>query len=206
MIFTDRICGAIAAGEVRVVFRRWAVARVRSGTVVHTRAGLVRVDLIETVDPESLTDADARAAGETSLARLCAGLRGTATDTLFHIHVSYEGPDPRWALAGDSDMTGADIEEIDAHLATADRRASAPWTRRTLEVIADHPGLRAAGLAEILHVESVDRLKRRIRRLKALGLTQSLGVGYALSPRGHTYLHGRTDGHSRNDSEKRHSG
>ena len=32
--------------------------------------------------------------------------------------------------------------------------------------------------------------KLRVRRLKALGLTESLEVGYRLSPRGRAYLRG----------------
>ncbi|CAN5632249.1 hypothetical protein BH24ACT14_BH24ACT14_07980 [soil metagenome] len=57
------------------------------------------------------------------------------------------------------------------------------WTRRLLAAIEESPGLRSGDLAERLGDEQV-RLKRRVRRLKDLGLTESLGIGYRLSPRG----------------------
>jgi hypothetical protein len=46
-----------------------------------------------------------------------------------------------------------------------------------------HPGSRAQGLAEHLNREKL-RFKADVRRLKALGLTESLETGYRLFPRG----------------------
>jgi hypothetical protein len=54
-------------------------------------------------------------------------------------------------------------------------------------VIADHPGVRAGDLARSLGRER-DALKVDVRKLKALGLTRSLEVGYELSPRGRSVL------------------
>ncbi|WP_218577411.1 hypothetical protein [Phytohabitans rumicis] len=54
-------------------------------------------------------------------------------------------------------------------------------------MIADHPGVRAADLAASLGRDT-PTFKADVRKLKALGLTESLEVGYRLSPRGHTYL------------------
>ncbi|WP_225214770.1 hypothetical protein [Cellulomonas avistercoris] len=47
--------------------------------------------------------------------------------------------------------------------------------------------MRAPDLAAELGRER-DPFKLDVRKLKALGLTQSFDVGYALSPRGETYL------------------
>jgi hypothetical protein len=38
-------------------------------------------------------------------------------------------------------------------------------------------------------VDDLVVFKRRVRRLKELGLTESLPVGYRLSPRGRSFLH-----------------
>jgi predicted transcriptional regulator len=62
-----------------------------------------------------------------------------------------------------------------------------PWTRATLEAIEASPGRRAADLAAALGRER-DDWKRDVRKLKELGLTSSLEVGYRLSPRGAAYL------------------
>ena len=73
------------------------------------------------------------------------------------------------------------------------RRASSahgPWTRATLAVIAANPACRAADLAAALGRER-DDWKRDVRKLKELGLTISLEVGYELSPRGQLTLSSR---------------
>ena len=64
---------------------------------------------------------------------------------------------------------------------TASRRG--PWTGDVLRVIAARPAVRAAELAADLGLET-QVLKRDVRKLKELGLTESLATGYRLSPRG----------------------
>ena len=69
-----------------------------------------------------------------------------------------------------------------------DRRArSGPWTRKTLELIRAQPGVRAADLAAELG-RPRDDFKQDVRRLKRLGLTISLEIGYRLSPLGEAFL------------------
>src|SRR5258708_7311861 len=64
---------------------------------------------------------------------------------------------------------------------------SGPWTRRYLRLVADNEAVRAPNLAAGEGLD-VPRFKRRVRRLKELGLTISLDVGYRLSPRGRAFL------------------
>ncbi len=68
-----------------------------------------------------------------------------------------------------------------------DRAADEPWTRATLDLIASRPGEVSTELAGEFGVPR-DLFKRRVRRLKELGLTESLKVGYRLSPRGRAVL------------------
>jgi predicted transcriptional regulator len=56
-----------------------------------------------------------------------------------------------------------------------------------LRLIADRPAVRAPDLAAALGRET-QPFKRDVRKLKELGLTHSLDVGYELSPRGRSYL------------------
>jgi hypothetical protein len=56
-----------------------------------------------------------------------------------------------------------------------------------LELIAERPGVRAGDLADGLAMELL-AFKADVRKLKALGLTESLEVGYRLSPRGQAWL------------------
>ena len=56
-----------------------------------------------------------------------------------------------------------------------------------LELIRDNPGTLAADLAARQGCERLP-FKADVRKLKALGLTESLRVGYRLSPRGQAVL------------------
>jgi hypothetical protein len=56
-----------------------------------------------------------------------------------------------------------------------------------LELIDARPGVRAGDLADSFGMERL-AFKADVRKLKALGLTESLEVGYRLSPRGAAYL------------------
>ena len=76
------------------------------------------------------------------------------------------------------------VDDVIARLDRMDGRAGAPWTRATLHLIGEQPGVVSTVLAAQLGRERF-ALKADIRKLKALGLTQSLEVGYRLTPLGH---------------------
>jgi hypothetical protein len=65
--------------------------------------------------------------------------------------------------------------------------AHGAWIMQTLGAIAERPATRAGDLATDLGQERLP-FKANVRKLKALGLTESLEVGYRLSPRGRAYL------------------
>jgi len=67
------------------------------------------------------------------------------------------------------------------------RAATGRGPRRRCARIAAAPGTRAADLAAGFGRERLS-FKADVRKLKALGLTESLEVGYRLSPRGRAYL------------------
>jgi DNA-binding IclR family transcriptional regulator len=71
-----------------------------------------------------------------------------------------------------------------------ERSSHGPWTRQILELIAASPATRAADLAKRIGWD-VPTFKGHVRRLKELGLTESLEVGYRLSPRGDEFLRAR---------------
>jgi hypothetical protein len=73
-------------------------------------------------------------------------------------------------------------------LARLDRASShGSWTTEVLRAIAERPGVRAADLAASFGRET-QPFKLDVRKLKNLGLTLSLEVGYRVSPRGEAYL------------------
>jgi hypothetical protein len=187
MLFRQADLAAIAAGEVTVAFRRWKRPMAKAGGRQQTAVGVLAFDSVDRVD--DITPADARRAGFPDPAAAWAMLRGRDGD-LYRIAFRLAGPDPRIALRENAALTQADRADIAARLARLDRASShGPWTEATLRAIADAPGTRAADLAERFGRERLP-FKADVRKLKALGLTESLEVGYRLSPRGRAYLEG----------------
>ncbi len=177
---------AIAAGEVTVAFRRWARPRVRPGTRLRTAVGVLGVGEVTRIGADELTDADARAAGHPDLAALHRSLPGDAP--IFRVTLALVGPDPRVELRSRSTLTDAERAEIERRLQRLDAAArGGPWTSAVLALIADSPAIRAPDLAARMGRETLP-FKRDVRKLKELGLTESLDVGYRLSPRGRAYL------------------
>jgi len=176
-------------GSVTVLVRRWRRPQATAGHVYRTAAGRIAVDAVTVIDPDALTDADAGAAGYPSADALRAGLRGDDGDPVYLLRVRpAEGPDPRAELAENADLTPTDVAELDRRLDRLDRAGGAgPWTRSVLAAIQAEPGRRAGDLAEAAGRERL-AYKADVRKLKALGLTISLPVGYRLSPRGEAYL------------------
>jgi hypothetical protein len=180
-------------GSVTVLVRRWRRPQATAGHVYRTAAGRIAVDAVTVIDPDALTDADAGGAGYPSADALRAALRGDDRDPVYLLRVRpAEGPDPRTELAENADLTPADVAELDRRLDRLDRHGEAgPWTRSVLAAIQAEPGRRAGDLAEAAGRERL-AYKADVRKLKALGLTISLPVGYRLSPRGEAYLRATT--------------
>ena len=147
----------------------------------------MEVTSIVLADAEALTDADADAAGFPSRATLLAWTAKKGTGDLYRIGIRLVGPDPRIVLRAAAELDAAEVAALTAKLDRMDRAADQPWTRQALELIAQHPGVVSTELAAAAGQERA-AFKIRIRRLKALGLTESLEVGYRLSPRGEAFV------------------
>lgn len=190
MLIRAETLEAIRSGEVTLQFRRWKRPGVKAGGVLRTRLGLVAIGAITPVAPDDITEDDARSAGYADRAEAL-GWLGSRDGTLVRIEVSWHGADPRLALRT-AELDDAAIAAVVAELDALDARAEiGPWTARAMELIAANPGRLAEKLAHEAGLERVP-FKSRIRTLKAMGLTESLKVGYRLSPRGRTVHRART--------------
>jgi hypothetical protein len=179
---------AIAAGTVTAVFRRWDRPRVRPGGTQRTPVGVLEFTAVEPVDLTALTEQDAQAAGFADLAALLAAQ--PSDGQLYRIRLRLAGPDPRVELRSRARLNAEERAELAKRLDRLDRASrTGPWTATVLDLIAGNPGTRAPDLAARLGRETLP-FKRDVRKLKELGLTESLPVGYRLSPRGEAYLHG----------------
>lgn len=182
MLFRAPILAGIAAGEITLAFRRWRRPTVRAGGTLRTPVGVLAIDAVDAVG--TVTAAEARRAGYASVEALLADL-GDRDGTLYRIAFRRISDDPRVALREDATLSPEVRDAIAARLAALDARG--PWTRATLALIAGNEGVAAADLARRLGLET-PVLKRRIRRLKEVGLSESLTTGYRLSPRGRAFV------------------
>jgi hypothetical protein len=185
MLFRRDVLRRIAEGEVTLAFRRWRRPTVKAGGTLRTPVGVLAIESIEVVDERDVTEADARRAGAESREALLAALPGEGA--LHRIEFRLAGPDPRIALRARRHISPAERAEIDARLARLDAASRhGAWTAKVLGLIAERPGTRAPDLAASLRRETAP-FKADVRKLKELGLTESLQVGYRLSPRGRAY-------------------
>jgi hypothetical protein len=185
MLFRQDVLRRIGEGEVTLAFRRWRRPTVKAGGTLRTRVGVLAIDSVEVVDERDVTDADARRAGAPDREAVLS--EGPAERPLYRIEFRLAGPDPRVALRGRSHIPPGERAEIDARLARLDAASRhGPWTATVLSLIAERPGTRAPDLAASLGRETAP-FKADVRKLKELGLTESLEVGYRLSPRGRAY-------------------
>lgn len=189
MRFEQRLRDGIHSGAIALAFRRWKRSQVVAGHRYRTGIDMVEVESVDVVEPSSVDTAQAREAGYASVGELLAGLRGDPALPLYRIRLRRIGePDPRDELARAASLTEADAAAITARLARMDSSSGrGPWTGEVLSLIGDRPGVVSTVLAESMGWERQD-FKLHVRRLKELGLTLSLDVGYRLSPRGESYL------------------
>jgi len=183
MLFPEGVLRGIAAGRVTLAFRRWRKAPPKPGSTLRTPVGVVTFSAVTQVDDGDITPDDVRRTG-LSLDELRASLDGDGR--LLRIELCLSGDDPRIALR-EQRPSPEEIAAILLRLARLDGAADTPWTAAYLGLIAERP----ATLARLLAAQVVTDLavfKRRIRRLKELGLTESLEIGYRLSPRGEAVL------------------
>jgi hypothetical protein len=199
MLFGKELWERLADGTVTVAYRRWKRPTVTEGGTLRTAVGVLAIDEVVAVPEDSLTEADARQAGYASLDGLRRTFRPGPGRRLHRIAFHHVGADPRERLreeaVGDEELAGlaARLDRLDA------AGADGPWTRSLLGAIDRWPGLGSGDLAERLG-DDRPRLKRRVRRLKELGLTESLPTGYRISPRGRSAIARLAAGHPADDA------
>jgi len=169
----------LADGTITVAFRRWKRPTVRTGGTLLSPAGLLAIDEVAAIGPADVGDADARAAGYSSVEEALGWL--PAEGQLYRVRLHRVGDDPRLALRQRTEFADDELSQLVA----AVRRL--PWAVPALHLIGEQPGVVSTELAPALGLERLP-FKQRVRRLKALGLTESLAVGYRLSPRGEALL------------------
>jgi biotin operon repressor len=187
--FEPRLRQGLHDGSITVAFRRWRRSQVVAGHKYRTGQGMVLAEAVDVITPADITPALARAAGFLDVPAAVADLRGDPELPLYCVRFrALDEPDPRDELAGDAALSEQEAAVIAARLARMDAASKrGPWTAAVLAQIAERPAVVSTQLAETLGWDRAD-FKLHVRRLKGLGLTISLDVGYRISPRGRAYL------------------
>jgi hypothetical protein len=188
MLFRQDSLAAIREGRITVAFRRWIRPTVRTGGTLMTAIGQLQIVDVRRIAEDDITDEDATRAGYASRQALRDELASRTEGVVYRIELGALGPDPRTALRMRDAMSDGELATLRAKLTRLDASApGGPWTRRVLELIRDNPAVRAGDLCKAVQMERLP-FKSNVRKLKALGLTESLEVGYRLSPRGGAFL------------------
>jgi hypothetical protein len=179
MLFNHRFWPGIADGTITVAFRRWKRPTVQAGGTLLSPAGVLAIDEVQSITAGEVTDEEARAAGYADRLAVLAGLRPDGQ--LYRVRFHRSGEDPRIELRNRAELSPAELDDLLRTLKRID------WALPVMRLIAARPGVVSTELASALDVDRA-QFKLRVRRLKALGLTESLEVGYRLSPRGTAVL------------------
>jgi hypothetical protein len=184
MIFRQKFLDGIRAGVVTLAFRRWRRPSVKGGGTLLTAVGQLHITSVSRVEVDRISTADARHAGYDTREALLADLNARAEGEVYRIELGSLCADPRIVLRESPAEDHAALAELTRRLHRLDARAGgSPWTQRVLEVLRVHPGVRAGDLCKMVGQEK-QPFKINVRKLKTLGLTESLEIGYRLSPRG----------------------
>lgn len=188
MLFRPAFLEGIRQGTITLAFRRWRRPSVRAGGTLLTAVGKLGIGTIEPVTLEEITPAEVTRAGYASAEALRAELTDRDDGQIYRIELGPLTADPRVALRDAVPASEAELRNLQERLRRLDRRSpGGPWTLRTLEAVRAHPGVRAGTLCRLVDQER-EPFKIDVRKLKALGLTESLEIGYRLSPRGEALL------------------
>ncbi len=188
MLFSASAWPGLAGGSITVTFRTWSRPQAKQGGRYRVAGMLLEATDVREVAVGTLTDADAIAAGEADLASLLRRLKNPPpTSTVWRVGLRYVGVDDRIERRVDDALTDDDLVALRTRLDRLDRSAGTPWTRTTLRLIEKYPGVVSTALARQTGQER-PAFKINVRKLKEMGLTESLDVGYRLSPRGEALL------------------
>jgi hypothetical protein len=188
MLFRHYFLDGIRAGTTTLAFRRWQRPSVKSGGSLMTSIGQLHITSVSPVSLKKISEREARLAGYGSLDELLTELRQRRKGKIYRIELGPLRADPRIALRREARLNMDTGRELSERLQRLDTHSvDGPWTMRTLEVIRLHPGVRAGDLCTLVG-QARDRFKPNVRKLKNLGLTESLETGYRLSPRGIAFL------------------
>ncbi len=187
--FQNKFHEGIRNGLITLTFRAWKSPRVKLGN--RYRFGPeegVEVGAVDEVVVSAIDDEEARRSGFASAAELRTFLMKYSPEELTPKSTLFRGSFHYVKISDEVSQADLSLAEIQGKLEKMDRLSKhGPWTKQTLEIIAQNPRTVASKLAPMLGRET-RAFKADVRKLKKLGLTRSFEVGYELTPLGKALL------------------
>jgi hypothetical protein len=188
MLFQRRFHERIRSGEIRCTLRIWQRPHCKVGGRYVLGTGAIVVDRMHEARLEDITPELARRSGFASVVDALKTAKHGAGERVFVIDFHYDGKVGARSKPTTDVASTEELAELAQRLEAMDKRSSVgPWTQPTLRAIRARPGVLAAKLARSLG-RPRDEFKRDVRKLKKLGLTLSLEIGYRLTPKGEALL------------------
>ena len=95
MLIKREVLEAIKGGTIDLQFRRWSRPTVKPGGTLKTKVGLMRIGRVDDMQPDDVSEADARRAGFRDLADFRRWLGTMKEGPLFQrIEISWAGDNP----------------------------------------------------------------------------------------------------------------
>ena len=189
VLFTMEFWPGLADGSITVTFRRWSRAQVKLGGSYRTPAGvMIRVTGLKQQRIAAITKADAARCGQPangcssiSAARPTSSCGASSSSATARIRVS--------ARRERDSMSDAELRDVLTRRTRLDPRGEPrPLDRRRAAHHRRAARRAQPDLSRAAHGMETAPFKLDVRKLKALGLTESLKIGYRISPRGRTVL------------------
>jgi hypothetical protein len=181
MQFTKPFKQAIANGKITTSLRNWKSPQAKVGGRYNiTPFGAIEVSSVSVTTLNKVLDTDIIRSGFCARDALEAFLNVAPSEPIYQVDFHYLG-----AAAINKPTTHQldkdALDDVIGRLARMDKNTA--WTKLALTLIKSHPATRAGDLAPQCNMD-MQTFKRNVRKLKTLGLTESLEIGYQLSPRG----------------------
>ena len=188
MLIKQKHLEAIKAGKISLAFRKWKKLSVKPNEIFKTDVGRIKIGAVRMILLEDITLEDAQKAGFASDDSLKKLLSEQKDGTIYQIEVSFLEV-KKVVIENDfGKLEQAEYLVLKEALETLDKKSKVgKWTRKTLQLIAEHPHVKAADLA-VLAKKEKEWLKVNVRKLKSLGLSESHEPGYSLTELGFRYL------------------
>jgi len=190
MLFQARFHDRIRSGDIRCTLRIWQRPHVKVGGRYALGGGAIVVDKMYETRMDDITPELARRCGFATLTDALKTAKHGYGERVFVIDFHYDGKTSTRSKPATEVVSVEELVALARRLDAMDRRArGGAWTHATLRAIEARPGVLAAKLALSLG-RPRDEFKRDVRKLKNLGLTFSLEVGYRLTRKGEALLAG----------------